>query len=166
MGHIYLLQQQHDKAIAEAEKAIALNPNSAVAHMVLSQFLLYAGRQEEAIVHIKKAMRLSPYYPANYLALLADSYFFSRRYDQSIAVNKQLLERARKGEGSIIMPHLGLAASYMLLGKEEKARFHAAEVLKTNPGYSLKGFEIRNPFKNPADVERFLEPLRKAGIPE
>ena len=166
LGQIYVLQRQHDKAIVEGEKAIALDPNSAVAHIFLSTALHYAGRSEEAIVHIKKAMRLSPYYPASYLMFLADSYFSLRRYDESIAANKQLLERARMGEWPIFSPHLGLASNYMLLGKEEKARFHADEVLKANPSFSLKTFQSRNLFKNPADIEHWLEPLRKAGIPE
>jgi TolB-like protein/Tfp pilus assembly protein PilF len=155
LGQIYVLQRQHDKAIAEGEKAIALDPNSAVAHIFLSTALHYAGRSEEAIVHIKKAMRF-----------LADSYFSLRRYDESIAANKQLLERARMGEWPIHSPHLGLASNYMLLGKEEKARFHADEVLKANPSYSLKTFQSRNLYKNPADMKHRLEPLRKAGIPE
>ena len=98
-------------------------------------------------VHIKKAMRLSPYYPASYLMFLADSYFSIRRYDESIAANKQLLERARMGEWPIYSPHLGLASNYMLLGKEEKARFHADEVLKANPSFSLKTFQSRNLYK-------------------
>jgi hypothetical protein len=54
----------------------------------------------------------------------------------------------------------------MILGKEEKARFHAAEVLKTNPSFSLRALQSRNPYKNPADMERLIEPLRKAGLPE
>jgi tetratricopeptide (TPR) repeat protein len=166
LGQIYVLQRQHDKAIVEGEKAIALDPNSAVAHIFLSTALHYAGRSEEAVVHIKKAMRLSPYYPASYLMFLADSYFSLRRYDESIAANKQLLERARMGEWPIFSPHLGLASNYMLLGKEEKARFHADEVLKANPSFSLRTFQSRNLFKNPADIEHWLEPLRKAGIPE
>jgi adenylate cyclase len=166
LGQIYLIQQQHDMAIAEGEKAIALDPNSADAHSFLSQALHYAGRSEEAIIHIKKAMRLSPYYPASYLMFLADSYFFVRRYDESIAANKQLIERAQRGEWPIYTPHLALAANYMILGKEEKARFHAAEVLKTNPSFSLRALQSRNPYKNPADMERLIEPLRKAGLPE
>ena len=111
-------------------------------------------------------MRLSPYYPASYLMFLADSYFSIRRYDESIAANKQLLERARMGEWPIYSPHICLALNYIELGNEEKARFHAAEVLKTNPSFSLKTFQSRNPYKNPADMERRLESLRKAGIPE
>jgi len=165
-GQIYLLQQKYEMAIAEGEKSIALDPNSADAHNFLSQALHYAGRSEEAIVKIKKAMRLCPYYPASYLMFLADSYFFVGRYDESIAANKQLLERARRGEWPAYTPHLALAVNYMVLGKEEKARFHAAKVLKANPNFSLSAFQSRNPYKNPADMDRFIEPLRIAGIPD
>jgi adenylate cyclase len=163
---VYTLQRQYDVAIAEGERAIALGPNDGEAHAFLAQTLHYAGRFEEAIEHIKKAMRLSPYYPAWYLMFLADSYFMVGRYDESIAANKQLLERARRGEWPIYTPHLTFAANYVLLGREEEARFHAAEALRANPSFSLEVLQSRHPYKNPADMERWLSALRKAGIPE
>ncbi|MGD8523527.1 MAG: tetratricopeptide repeat protein [Desulfobacterales bacterium] len=171
LGHkllatVYHIQRQHDMAIAEGERAIALGPNDAEAHAVLAYTSLYAGRFEDSIVHIKKAMRLSPYYPAIYPMILADSYFMAGRYDESTAVNKQVLERARNGELPIYIPHMGLAANYMLLGRDEEARFHTAELLKTNPSYSLESLANRNPYKDPAHLERWLDPLRMAGLPE
>ena len=87
-------------------------------------------------------------------------------YEESIAVNRKLLDRARKGEFPIYAPYLGLAANNMLLGKEDEGRAHAAEALKANPSYSLEALQTRNPYKNPADMDRFVESLRKAGIPE
>ena len=163
---VYIIQRQYDKAITEGERAIALGPNDGEAHAFLAHTSLYAGRFEDAIVHIEKAMRLQPHYPAMWLMVLADSHFMVGRYDESIAVNKQFLERARKGEFPIYSPHMGLAVNYMLLGREEEARFHAAEVLRTNPSFSLEAFPNRNPYKDPEHLERWLSPLRKAGIPE
>ncbi len=166
LAYVYIIQRQYDMAIVEGERAIALGPNDAEAHAFLAYTLHYAGRLEEAIVHIEKAMRLQPHYPALYLMVLADSYFMVGRYNESIAANKKLLDRARRGEWLIHAPHLGLAANYMLLGQEEEAQFHSAEVLRTNPKFSLKVFESRNPYKDPADMEHWLDALRKAGIPE
>ncbi len=163
---VYIIQRQHDMAIAEGERAIALGPNDGEAHAFLAYTLHFAGRFEDAIVHIEKAMRLHPHYPAWHLMVLADCYFMAGRYDESIAVNKQLLERARRGEFRIYIGHLGLAVNYMLLGREEEARFHAAEALRANPSYSLEAAQSRNPYKDPADMERLLDALRKAGIPE
>jgi adenylate cyclase len=166
LAMVYNHQRQHDMAIAEGERAIALGPNDGEAHALLAYYLLYAGRFEDAIVHIEKAMRLHPHYPAYFLMVLADCYFMAGRYDESIAANKQLLERARRGEFRIYIGHLGLAVNYMSLGREEEARFHAAEALRANPSYSLEALQSRNPYKDPADMERWLDPLRKAGIPE
>jgi adenylate cyclase len=166
LATVYIIQRQHDMAIAEGERAIALGPNDGEAHGLFAYSLLYAGRFEDAIVHIEKAMRLHPHYPVWHLMVLADCYFMAGRYDESIAVNKQLLERARRGEFRIYIGHLGLAVNYMLLGREEEARFHAAEALRTNPSYSLETLQSRNLYKDPAHAERWLDPLRKAGIPE
>ena len=166
METIYLMQGEHDKAIIEGERAVALGPNDAENYAFFAQTLCYAGRFDDAIEHIKRAMRLSPYYPAWYLMYLADSYTMVGLYEESIAVNKKLLDRARKDEFPVYVPHLGLAANYILLGQEEKGRTHAAEALKANPSYSLEALQMRNPYKNPADMDRFVESLRKAGIPE
>jgi adenylate cyclase len=163
---VYTQQRQYDMAIAEGERAIALGPNDAEANAFLANALHYAGRFEDAIVHIEKAMRLQPHYPALYLMVLADSYFMVGRYNESLEANKKLLDRAQRGEWPIHAAHLGLAPNYMLLGQEEEAQFHAAEVLRTNPGYSLETFQSRNPYKEPTHMKCFVEPLRKAGIPE
>jgi len=39
-----------------------------------------------------------------------------------------------------------------------------AEVLRISPQFSLKVYGQRIPFKNPADLERYLTGLRKAGL--
>ncbi|NIQ91086.1 MAG: tetratricopeptide repeat protein, partial [Deltaproteobacteria bacterium] len=47
----------------QAEKAVALNPNSAMAHFFLGKTLFFAGRVEESIPEYKKAIRLNPFPP-------------------------------------------------------------------------------------------------------
>ena len=60
--------------------------------------------------------------------------------------------------------HQFLAAIYSELGREEEARAEAAEVLRISPNFSLEVLRQRLPYKDPADLERFLDGLRKAGL--
>ena len=88
--------------------------------------------------------------------------------EEALTVYNQLLDRSRKGEFPLLAAHLYLADTYAAFGKEEEARNHAAEVLKINPGFSLKEVEKITSFryKDPAHLEHRLNALRKAGIPE
>jgi len=169
-GAIYMLQRQHEKAIAEREKAVALSPNSSREQIVFAAALTSGGRPEEAIAHAKIAMRLEPYHPAWFLSwVLAPSYDQAGRYEEALAVRKQLLERAVKGEYTIQKAHLGLAAGYARLDRMEEARAHAAEILKIIPNFSVKKYRTGPSFSDYKDqkyVDSYIEMLRKAGLPD
>ena len=51
-------------------------------------------------------------------------------------------------------------------GREAEARAAAAEVLKLNPKFSLRAYKAYAPYRYAADLERALQGLRKAGLPE
>ena len=61
LGRIYLTKRQYDKALTAGEKACELAPNSSFVHAALGYSLYNEGRPEEAITHLKKAIRLSPF---------------------------------------------------------------------------------------------------------
>ena len=50
--------------------------------------------------------------------------------------------------------------------REEEARYHVAERLKIKPDWSLEMVQQLYSYKNPADMDRHLDALRKAGLPE
>lgn len=163
MGNIYLSQRQHEKAITEFERSIFLSPNSPDAHALLAGAMYYSGRFEEALELMKKAMRLGPYYPAFFLFTLGSVYSSVGRYEEAIAAFNQLRDRCRKGECPSMWWQLSLAGVYVKLGREEEARALVSEALETNPKLSL-GFFKREPYKDPAHLQRVLETFRKAGL--
>jgi tetratricopeptide (TPR) repeat protein len=57
LGSLYTLVREYDKAIAEAERAVALDPGGAFAHEFYATSLMRAGRPEEAIPICQKAIR-------------------------------------------------------------------------------------------------------------
>jgi adenylate cyclase len=166
LGGIYLAQRQYEQAIAEGEKAIELGPNNSLSYALLALSLKFAGRFERAITLFKKAMRLSPYYLNWYPLHLAGCYFMTGRYDEAIATYKHALERGKGLGFNPFALHVGLAASYMRIGQEEKARSHAEEVLRIKPDYSLEWIRKYSLQKDPSHLNLFLTSLHKAGIPE
>jgi len=160
LGKVYSRKNQHEKAIAELKKAIALSPNSADGLVGLGYILNFAGRPEEAIGLVKKAMRLNPMYPAYYLWELGHAYFITGRYEEAIETLKRVLDR-----NSDFMPaHVFLAASYSEIGREEDARAEVAEVERLSPQASLVALRRTLPYKNQAVSERLIDSLRKAGL--
>ena len=165
-SNIYLLQGEYEKAITEGEKAIALGPNSAMCHVLLAYPMICAGRFEEAITLAEKAIRLSPYSSRWFLLILDDAYRMAGRYAEALAVGKQYLERCQKGECNPFPAHMGLAATYVGLGRIDEARVHAAQLLKIDPSFSLDKARKMISFKDPAHLESALDALRQAGLPD
>lgn len=73
-------KQQYDQAIAEGERAIALDPNNAASYAIQADVLNAAGRPQEALRLVERAMRLNPHYPASYLMSLGFAYRATGRY--------------------------------------------------------------------------------------
>ncbi|MCP4409080.1 MAG: hypothetical protein GY807_15250 [Gammaproteobacteria bacterium] len=46
--------------------------------------MYYAGRAQEGLERIVKAMQLNPHHPYNYTFHLGQAYFILRRYDEAI----------------------------------------------------------------------------------
>jgi adenylate cyclase len=67
LAYVHCLLGQHDEGIRLAETALQLGPNSADIAAGLADLYNLAGRPEEALTTIRRAMRLSPRYPSYYL---------------------------------------------------------------------------------------------------
>jgi TolB-like protein/cytochrome c-type biogenesis protein CcmH/NrfG len=162
---VYMARRQHDKAVAYGEKALALAPNFADLTATIALPFMYSGRTEEAVELVKKAMRLSPYYPDWYLGVLGMAYRFTGQYKEAIAAT----EKWRTRNPRATLPYLFLAIFYVETGQKEKAETSVAEVLKRNPKASIKWYAKKTntfPYKDPDEIERVLDSLRKAGLPE
>jgi adenylate cyclase len=162
LGRIYLTKRQYDEAIAEGERAVAMAPNSAFVHAALAFSLKFAGRPDEAIALFKKAIRLSPIPDTWYLTSLGSCYVMVGRYEEAASAYKKALRLNPED----VHTHACLAATYNLLGHKEEARAEVAEVLRIDPKFSLGSYLKGRLYKNPEDLKREIEAMRKAGLPE
>ena len=163
LGMVFLLRNEYEKAIIEAQKAIELSPNSAVDHFFMGMVLRFTGRYDEAILYLEKAIRLNPRTPLMYLNNLAFAYAFSEQYEKAIPLWNRAIER----NPDYRFAYGGLTYAYQMLGNETKAREAAAEVLRIKPNYSVERDAGKaNPFKDADLKKRYIDALRKAGLPD
>ncbi|MCH7833456.1 MAG: tetratricopeptide repeat protein, partial [Proteobacteria bacterium] len=162
ISFIYTRLKRFDDAVAASRRAIELDTNYADGYSQLAAALIQAGRPEEGLETIRKAIRLNPDLPFFYLDVLGRANFMLGRYDDAAKAYAKVIER----NPAFISAHRGLAASYAYLGKMDEAEWQADEVLALRPDFSLEKERQTNPFKRPEDTKRYIEGLRRAGLPE
>jgi tetratricopeptide (TPR) repeat protein len=158
---VHQWRREFDAANAAADKALALQPNDAITLSNLGSMLNWAGRSEEALGLLQQAIRLDPFHPPNYLEWLAYAYEGLGDYDQCV-------EAAKRGialDPDYVGLQVDLAVCYAALGREEEARAAGAEILRTNPRFTLKAYASYAPFSDERDLKREVALLRKAGVP-
>ncbi len=160
LGNVLLWRRDHDGALAEFRRMIALDPNFAQGYTATGLVLMYAGRPGEALEQIATAMRLDPYYPPIVLHFMAQANFSLGNY---AAAAEQLLERIARTPGTD-SSRLLLASCYGHLGRADDACAAWEELLKVNPSFSLAQRAGVLPYKDPADFQRIAEGLAKAGL--
>jgi adenylate cyclase len=158
LGVAYLHRRQIDEAVAEFDRAVALNPNDADVLVEYSDALKYAGKGKKAISQIRRAMRLNPYYPDWYLWYMADAY-------DCLGRPAEVVMTARRMQNPQEASRL-VAANLSHLGEIKDARAMARQVLHAHPEFRVGAWRRRQPWQNRESAERFFEGMRRAGLPE
>jgi len=161
LSFLYTYKGDHEKGIAESERAVALDPNGAMAYHFYAMSLLGAGRAQEAIPMFQKAIRLNPYSQTSYFTFLGTAYSNTGQFEEAVSTFKKALLR----EPNNLFAHLLLANTYIRMGREKEARIEAAEVLRINPKFSLDNHaKAMTGAADKSVVERYIGRLRKAGL--
>jgi tetratricopeptide (TPR) repeat protein len=147
---------------AEVERRVALNPNSPIGYVALTNVMNFMAQEAQALVAVEKAVRLDLDHHDGYLLEEGFAYLGLGRYENSIIAYKGFLALYP----DIFWAHLGLAVAYIELGHDDDARAEAAEVLRLNPQFTV---EMAWPTAGPkskvlAEQTRFDADLRKAGL--
>jgi adenylate cyclase len=159
VSHVFLLLNQHDKAIEVGERAVKLNPNSARALYFLALALNYSFRPEEALPLLRQAIVLNPLFPQQYHNI-GIAYRETGRYEEGIAAVKEAL----KLSPNYVLAHITLVTLYSYAGREDEAHAAAAEVMRINPKFSLIKYAKQIPWKEGPRKERMMDALRQAGL--
>jgi tetratricopeptide (TPR) repeat protein len=141
-----------------------LNPNLAAAWLRSSWVRLYLGQPEIVIEHAAKAMRLSPLDPflSGMQGATAFGHFFAGRYKEAAA----WAATALREQPHYLTALRVSAASNALAEQMEDAQKAIAKLRQLDPGLRISDIGDRLPLRQSADLARYAEGLRKAGLPD
>jgi adenylate cyclase len=159
LSAIYVQLREYDRAEFHSDKSIALNPNDALNCLYRGGMLRHIGRPEEGVAWVRKAIQQDPYHPNWYWNTLAFALHDGGRYAEALEAYSRMVQRPS-------FYHAYVAACHAELGQMEKAHEHATLALRAKPDFSVIAWGKRLPRKNDADLQKFLNGLRKAGLPE
>ena len=155
-----LWHREHEKALQEVQRCLALAPSSAEGHLELASVHYYSGDPLRAIDTLDAYMRLDPFYPPLALHFLAQAQHSLGQFEAAVATIKRRLEREPHSETGYAL----LASCYGHLGQIDESRSAWAEVLRIAPDFSVERRWGILPFKNPDGYAHRVEGLRKAGL--
>ena len=170
-GWIEGIKDQHDRAVADGNRAVSLDPNSAFGWLALADIndaecVFPAGimppdwgtsKPQEVLAYAQNAIRLDPRHPEKYSMPEGVAYNGLGRYADAV-------EALKRSDQNNPWVHVNLVYAYSELGRQQDARAEAAEVLRISPGFSLEEVErMPGNWHGPLG-QRYLSDLRKAGL--
>ncbi|GLS22923.1 guanylyl cyclase [Labrys miyagiensis] len=162
LAQIYLFSHRIDEAVAILQSLLAANPGSDVLQLRLGDTYTYAGQPERGVALLRQALLLNPRSATYPHAFIGRGLLLLNRLDEAATEIKLCIELA-----SGFRPcHEVAAVIYAELGRLDEARVAAVEAHRLDPSFTLTSAPDVLPFKNPKDLQRFLDGLRKAGLPE
>jgi len=165
MAYIYWFNGNFERAVADAEAAVALAPFDADTLSFLARVQVASGNTTRALEWVQESMRFDSSVQRN-TRILSWIYYLTGQYEKSIEAAKehQQLSRMFGGDASAFM-----AASYVRLGRVEDARATIRRALESEPQWTLlqeRSNNLSRPYKDPEVVDRLIADLAVAGLPE
>jgi adenylate cyclase len=159
LGMLHLRAREYADAITWMQRAVALNPGEAESYAWLANVLSHVGRSAEALEQLAHATRLDPLHPPLWDFYIGRALLHLGRYEEALASLDTAFRRAP------FFGHIQLyrAAALAHLGRPPEAQ----AVLSVPTLYASIG-DIRrfDSYVESVEFDRFIEGLRKAGLPE
>jgi TolB-like protein len=150
-----------DKGLQEREMTLALAPNDPVALASMSEIAIRAGRPDDAIASLSRDIAWDPNYEFSSPEMrLGWAYFVKGDYKTALSH----LKLDRNDDPVWTWPFL--AATYAQLGMTAEARATVAKIRAANPSVTLAFMAQVFSYRDETVQQRFIDALRKAGLPE
>lgn len=161
LSHVHLMNRNYDEALAAGRGAIANRPACANANGFYANVLHYCGEHDEAIRHIKLAMRYQPLHPPFFKNILSTAHLAKNELASAISTAKQTIELAPAD----ILARLILISAYVRSERQDLAQEIVAEIENLDPSFSITRFADAQYYRSAEFIDQFTAELRSAGLP-
>ena len=144
------------------DRALALNPNMAMALQYFGWIKVWQGAPDAGLDFLRRALRLNPMAPQIFTAqtAIASAHFIAGRYGEAIDAAEQAL-----GNDLSHVPALRvLVASLAMAGRLCEAKTLAVRLRALDPELRLANVKDRAPYQRREDLAKHIDGLRRAGI--
>ena len=145
---------------AAIDRALTLNPNYANGAFTRGIHAIFAGRYNDAIPFIERAMRLDPHFSQQHLHYLGMAYLLQ---GDDEAAEQVFAERVLLAKDTDIGRAM-LASALGHLGRCEEAQKTWRELIEINPSFDIGRRLALLPFKDANASARILEGLKAARL--
>jgi Flp pilus assembly protein TadD len=151
-------------ALAECTSALELNPNLASAHYGFAFALGMAGRHDEALASVARAIRLSPFDPLMhaFLTFRSATLINLGRFAEAIEAARD----AQRQPNHTAWPHMHEASALVNLGRREEGKAAMERAYAMKPDISMRWVQTLLPAEPGVDMGPYLDGMRKAGLRE
>ena len=167
LGFIQIWTDRPREGIRECQRALEMNRSLADAHGQTGVAKIFLGRAEDTEAHIQEALRLSPRdtFVNGWCTFAGTAKIHLGKDEEAVVWLRRSTETNRNHPNS----HFYLAAALAHLGRLPEAAFEVQAGLAINPNCTIARIRRNALSSNPiylARRERYLDGLRKAGLPE
>jgi tetratricopeptide (TPR) repeat protein len=151
---------RYEEAVSACKKAVQLAPDNISANWNLASTYTLAGRAEEAIPLYQKITQFAPPGPWDLYNGFGNTLRDTGRFDEAVSAYKKAIQIAPDK----FIPHVSLAATYSMMGREKEAHAEAEEVLRTNSKFSVDSWAKTLLYKDKSQKDKLITAVRKAGL--
>jgi len=167
LGWAYLYNREYENAMAEYVRARELNPNDGELLAEMSNFLIYVGQPKQAIDQLKEAIRLNPFHERWYDEFLGWAYEDAGMPKEAIETLEPVLDLQNPDDDQLwYLPTLAAAYADPAVGRMDDALKVVKTILSRKPEFSISETVSQRPYKTKEQIDRYVNALRRAGLPE
>ena len=151
-----------DKAVKFYEEALALEPDNAEVYAYYAETLNFTEQAEKAVELLHRALEIETLSPPSWDFMLGHSLYELGQSEEAVPRILRCIDRAPMFAAA----HLYLACTYVELGRLDEAEEQIRVLRDIEPRYTADKVRERYKYSDETNCSRFLENLRKAGLPE